>query len=136
MRKQSKIIKQTPKSELRKRLLLSQGISFSSSILLSVFLVDHMTDWSDILIINWREIIKYGVLPAIILVIVEMILYQMLDDSHFDDVRINKKIFQGDQISWIILITLIVAISDVVLFRVVIQKSFLNIFSSSIFVFI
>src|SRR5699024_6855865 len=131
MRKQSEIIKQMPQSMLRKQLLLSQGIFFIIGILLSIFLFDHMTDWFDILIFNWRDIIKYGVLPAIILVIVEMILYKMLDDS-----RINKKIFQGEQISWIIIITLIVAISEVVLFRGVIQTTFGYIFASSLFAII
>ncbi|HLR22918.1 MAG TPA: CPBP family intramembrane glutamic endopeptidase [Pseudogracilibacillus sp.] len=136
MRKQSEIIKQMPQSMLRKQLLLSQGIFFIIGILLSIFLFDHMTDWFDILIFNWRDIIKYGVLPAIILVIVEMILYKMLDDSHFDDGGINKKIFQGEQISWIIIITLIVAISEEVLFRGVIQTTFGYIFASSLFAII
>src|SRR5699024_12576233 len=133
MRKQSEIIKQMPQSMLRKQLLLSQGIFFIIGILLSIFLFDHMTDWFYILIFNWRDIIKYGVLPAIILVIVEMILYKMLDDSHFDDGGINKKMFQGEQISWIIIITLIVAISEQVLFRGVIQTPFGNVFASSLF---
>src|SRR5699024_8268823 len=79
---------------------------------------------------------KYGVLQAIILVIVEMILYKILDDAHFDDGGINKKIFQGEQIRWIIIITLIVAISEEVLFRGVIQTTFGYIFASSLFAII
>src|SRR5699024_12860377 len=49
---------------------------------------------------------------------------------------INKKIFQGEQISWIIIITLIVAISEEVLFRGVIQTTFGYIFASSLFAII
>src|SRR5699024_11596610 len=72
----------------------------------------------------------------IILLIVEMILYKMLDDSQLDDGGINKKIFQGEQISCIIIITLIVAISEEVLFRGVIQTTFGYIFASSLFAII
>src|SRR5699024_12639139 len=111
MRKQSEIIKQMPQSMLRKQLLLSQGIFFIIGILLSIFLFDHMTDWFDILIFNWRDIFKYGVLAAIILVIVEMILYIMLDDSHFYVGGINKKIFKREIIRWLIIIKIIEDIS-------------------------
>src|SRR5699024_12648954 len=45
-------------------------------------------------------------------------------------------IFQGEQISWIIIITLIVAISEEVLFRGVIQTTFGYIFASSLFAII
>src|SRR5699024_7341036 len=136
MRKQSEIIKQMPQSMLRKQLLLSQGIFFIIGILLSIFLFDHMTDWFDILIFNWRDIIKYGVLPAILLVIIKMILYKMLEYAHLDDGGINKKIFQCEQISCIIIITLIVATSEEVLFRGVIQTTFGYIFASSLFAII
>src|SRR5699024_7279433 len=117
-------------------LLLSHFMFFIIVIFLIIFLFDHMTDWFDILIFNWRDIIKYGVLPAIILVIVEMILYKMLDDSHFDEGGINKKIFQGEQISCIIIIILIVAISEEVLFQEVIQTTVRYIFASSLFAII
>src|SRR5699024_12868209 len=97
MRKQSEIIKQMPQSMLRKQLLLSQGIFLIIGILLSIFLFDHMTHWFVILIFNWRDIIKSGVLPAIRLVIFEMILCRRLDNSHFDAGGLNKKTFQGGQ---------------------------------------
>src|SRR5699024_6459571 len=99
-------------------------------------LFDHMTDGFDILIFNWRDNIKYGEIPAIILGIVEMILYKMLDDSDYEDGGINTKIFQGEQISWNIVITFIVAISEEVLLRGVIQTTFGYIFASSLFAII
>lgn len=135
-RNQSDIIKSMPRDMLRKQLLLSQGLFFIIGIGLSVFLFEQMSDWFDILVLNWQDILLYGVFAALLLVVVEIILYKMLDAVHFDDGGINEKIFRGERTGWIMVIALVVAVSEEVLFRGVIQVTFGYVFASSLFALI
>lgn len=131
--KQSEIIKRISDEELRKQLLFSQSIFFLLSIVLSVFMFDGMTKWFQYFSFKWNEIFFYGICLALLVVTFEIFLYSVLPKYLFDDGGINQKIFENQSVGWIAVISIVVAVSEEMLFRGVIQVSFGYIFASSLF---
>ena len=134
--KQAEIIKNMSDEELRRQLLLSQSIFFIISIILSFLFFSHVTDWFDLFIFDYKQILLYGALTGTIVVIVETILYLIVPERYFDDGGINEKVFKNQSVWNIFIIALVVAISEEFLFRGVIQTTFGFIFASSLFVIV
>ena len=134
--KQSEIIKTMSSEEVKNQLLLSQSFFFLFSIVLSYFLFDHITDWFFYFKLNGKEILYFGVFSAIIIVLLEVILYLFLPDRYFDDGGINEKVFKNQTIGNIFLIAIVVAIAEEFLFRGVIQTTFGYVFASTLFVLV
>lgn len=133
---QAELIKSLPHDILRKQLLLSQGLLLIIGVILSIFLFDSLSKWQGLFYWNLGVILLYGLLPAVLLALFEMILSYLLPKDIFDDGGINEKIFKEAPVPWIFMICVIVAISEEILFRGVIQTSFGYIFASSLFVLI
>lgn len=134
--KQADIIKQMSHTELRKQLLFSQAIFFLLSVFLSFLFFDHIFDWFNYLFIDLSMIAYYGVIPGLIIVIVNLSLYKLFPKHLFDDGGINEKIFKHQSISSIFIIALVVAISEEFLFRGLIQTTFGYMTASTIFVLV
>ena len=131
--KQSEIIKKLSDEELKKNLLFSQIIFIGLALLLSIFLFEDFSDWQ--LYFNWniKEIIYYGVVPGLVIVGIDFILMEIFPKTTFDDGGINERIFGQQSISFIFIISFVVAISEELLFRGVIQVTFGYIFASLLF---
>lgn len=132
--KQEDIIKHMTDRELKQQLLLSQAIFFLLSIFLSFFLFDNVLDWFIYLYIDFYTIFYYGLLPGLIIVSVNLILYKFLPKHLFDDGGINEKVFKQQSIMSIFIIALVVAISEEFLFRGLIQTTFGYMTASIIFI--
>ena len=132
--KQEDIIKQMTDKELKHQLLISQSIFFLLSITLSFFLFDHLFDWFHLFSIDFTEIILYGVVTGIVLVILEIVIDLKVPKKLVDDGGINERVFKNQSIPTIFIIALVVAISEEFLFRGVIQVTFGYVFASSLFV--
>ncbi|CDO02009.1 CAAX amino terminal protease self-immunity [Oceanobacillus picturae] len=122
--------------ELRKQVILSQGLLLAASIVLSLLLFESIGDWFQYLNWNPKEIIYFGLLPGIIIVLIDLILMRFLPKSTFYDGGVNKKLFTGQPVSSIFFLTLLVAWSEEMLFRGVIQTSFGYVFASVFFAII
>jgi len=133
---QADIIKQLSDRELKKQLLFSQLIFFLLAIGLSLFLFDSFSRWFTLFQWDVNEILVYSALPALGLVLLELVFYGILPAHFFDDGGINERIFKYQPVSWILFISFIVAVTEEALFRGVIQTSFGFIFASSIFALI
>lgn len=131
---QAELIKRMSDKELRNQLLLSQSIFFLVSIVLSFVFFDHIFDWFTLFSWNVKDILIYGVLFAVGLVIIEILLDTIVPKSWIDDGGINEKVFKNQSFFHIFIIALVVAISEEFLFRGVIQVTFGYIFASSLFV--
>ncbi|HLR42091.1 MAG TPA: CPBP family intramembrane glutamic endopeptidase [Pseudogracilibacillus sp.] len=134
--KQSEIIKQLTNDQLRQQLFLSQGIFIFISLLSSFFLFNQIKDWFSLFKWDISLILLYGLLPAVILVVIEVIVSCFIDPRHIDDGGINERIFKDASVGMIFLIAFIVAIAEEMLFRGVIQTTFGYIFASSLFVIV
>lgn len=134
--KQKDLIKQMTDEELQTSLLLSQFMLFSVAIILSFILFDRFTDWINLFSWNVKEVIYYGVLPGLLIVIIDVIIMYVLPKKHYDDGGINERIFKNRSIPSIFCIAFVVAVSEELLFRGVIQTIFGYVFASSIFALI
>jgi len=134
--KQSDIINQLTNDQLRQQLFLSQVIFVFISVLSSVFLFNHIKDWLTLFTWDISAILLYGLIPAVILVVIEVISSYFIDPRHIDDGGINERIFKDASVGMIFLIAFVVAIAEEMLFRGVIQTTFGYIFASSLFVIV
>ncbi|HLR63185.1 MAG TPA: CPBP family intramembrane glutamic endopeptidase [Lentibacillus sp.] len=134
--KQSDIVKQLTDKELTKQLILSQSLLLILSIILSFFLFDNMIDWLDYFSINMNDFIYYGVLPGFIIVAIDLLLINILPKKYYDDGGINDRIFKNRSIKGTFSIALMVAVTEELLFRGVIQTVFGYFTASTLFALI
>ncbi|HLR66349.1 CPBP family intramembrane glutamic endopeptidase [Virgibacillus alimentarius] len=131
--KQTELIKQLTDDELKKQLILSQLFLIVLSLILSFFLFSTLVDW--VQYFRWlpKEILQFGVFPGIAIVFIDLILMYIFPKRYYDDGGINERIFKNLSIKEIFLITLLIAISEELLFRGVIQTTFGYLFASILF---
>ena len=120
-------------TDLRKSVYLTQGIIFFIAVVISFWLFDSWDEFNTLFDFNFNLILYYGVLPALIIISIDMLLDKYLSEKHLDDGGINKLLFQNQSILSIFLIALTVSISEEFLFRGVLQTSLGYIEASTIF---
>lgn len=134
--KKEAIVKNISTKELTKAVFYTQ---FLLLVISGMFYILFLRDWEKIkgfIRFDWGEIVYYGVLFALLLVVVEIILYYLVPKKYLDDGGINEKLFKNQSVLMIFLIALTVAIAEELLFRGMIQTVFGYIFASSLFVLI
>ncbi|WP_338079283.1 type II CAAX endopeptidase family protein [Aquibacillus halophilus] len=131
--KQIDLIHSLSDYQLKQQLLLSQFILFTLSLIASLFLFDSFKDWLDLFKWQPTQFILYGVLPGIIVILIDLFLMYNLPKKLYDDGGINEKIFKNRTVTEIFIISLVVAISEEMLFRGVIHTIFGYFFASILF---
>ncbi|MFU0791589.1 CPBP family intramembrane glutamic endopeptidase [Cerasibacillus sp. JNUCC 74] len=132
--KQRELILRMDNQELRKQLTLSQIIFILISLVLSFALFESFTaQWLQLFQWQIKEILFYGVLPGLVIVSIDLILTYLLPAKYYDDGGINEKIFAEQPIWFILVFSLLVAVSEELLFRGVLQTSFGYWFASLLF---
>ena len=134
--KQADIIRQISSEDLKKSVFYTQFILLSISIVSSFILFDNFTDWFVLFKLNPKDIFYYGIIPAIIVIALNIILSRYVPNRYLDDGGINEKLFKSQSVFSIIIIALTIAIAEELLFRGVIQTVFGYIFASSLFAII
>ncbi len=131
--KQSELIKQMTDKELKKQVILSQLIFITIGVILSVFLFEKMSDW--LLYFNWNpiEIFYYGAISGLIIVGIDLIIMYIFPERYYDDGGINEKLFKNLSIADIFCVTLIIVVSEEILFRGLVQTTFGYVFASVLF---
>lgn len=131
--KQSEMIKQLSDQELKKSLLLTQLSLLILAISVSILVFDRVSDWFLQIRWNLEEIFYYGVIPGIIIILFDIILYLVVPKKHLDDGGINKRLFTSMSPIEILFFTLLIAIAEEALFRGVLQYTVGYIIASIIF---
>lgn len=131
--KQSELIKQLTDEELRKNLIFSQLLFALIAVISSFFLFDHLLDWQMYFSWSLQDILYYGIIPGLIIVVLDLMMMKIFPASAFDDGGINERIFHKQTVSTIFILTLIIAVSEEILFRGVIQTTFGYLFASLLF---
>lgn len=131
---QQDLIKKLSVKELTKAVYVSQLLFFSISIILSFIFIRDWNTIKQLFNFNVREIMYYGVLSAVMLILIEIVLYRILPKRYFDDGGINEKLFKNQSVMGVFWIAVTVAVVEEFLFRGVIQTTFGYIFASSLFV--
>ncbi|SEH81989.1 hypothetical protein SAMN05192559_104308 [Halobacillus karajensis] len=131
---QSEVILQMNDREVTIQLILTQVIILTLAIIGSVFLFDSFwSGWSRQLVYDSKQIFLYGALPGLLVLFIDIFLLYRLPRRMYDDGGINVKVFKNRSIISIIGITLLVAVSEEMLFRGVLHAEFGYIIASVLF---
>ncbi|MDR6998583.1 type II CAAX endopeptidase family protein [Neobacillus niacini] len=130
--KYNDLIRGLTDQELLFHLYMTQIILLTISIILGIFLFDHFSFLSYFHLDDGR-IIKIGLPAGIMVVIVDILLMKWLPSSFYDDGGLNERIFKNKNMLQIIWIAALVAFSEELLFRGIIQTKVGLIFASVIF---
>ncbi|WP_217585409.1 CPBP family intramembrane glutamic endopeptidase [Lentibacillus saliphilus] len=133
MQKQSEIIKQLSDKQLTIQLYMSQGVIFFTAIILSLFLFEDFSRWWTLFDWQLLPIIYYGVGSGLVVVALDIVLMKVFPSRYYDDGGINQRIFQNRSVISIFTIASVVAISEEVLFRGVLQTTLGYVIASTLF---
>ncbi|MFC2948284.1 CPBP family intramembrane glutamic endopeptidase [Virgibacillus sediminis] len=131
--KQSEIANALTDKELRKQVFISQYLLLAAGIILSFFFHDSYAEWFAYWQWDGREILLYGLVPGLIIVIADLLLMYALPKSWYDDGGINERIFKGQSLTSIIGLVALIALAEEMLFRGVLQTAFGYVTASIIF---
>ena len=119
--KQAEIIASMTNEQLRVQVYLTQGLVLIVCGVLGYFIFDSLSDFTELFEWNISEILLFGIGPGFLVVAVDIGMYRFIPREYWDDGGINEKIFTGSNIYQILFLTVIVAISEELLFRGLLQ---------------
>jgi uncharacterized protein len=130
------MINEMTEKELLTHLYATQFILLTIAIILGM-LIYRSLDFFEVLF-NWRDwsILYVGITAGLFVVILDLLLMAVVPKAYYDDGGLNEKIFRNRKIYHIALIALIVAFSEELLFRGIIQTELGLIAASIIFALI
>lgn len=132
-KRQNEIVKQLSDKQIVQNLYVTQLLLLSISCILSFFLFDSLKDFLGIWKIYSKDFIGYGTGLAAIVIGLDLILIKYAPPDLIDDGGINEKIFSKRTIPHIVVLTALIAFSEELLFRGVLQTHFGIWFASFIF---
>lgn len=131
---QQEMIQEMSDKEITFHLLLTQVIILSAAVGLSAFFFDaFLTEWLEQFYTSWQEWWLYGIIPGLIVLLIDLFLMYVLPEITYDDGGVNKRVFANRSLPGIFMITLLVAVSEEMLFRGVVHHEFGYITASVLF---
>ncbi|WHY75913.1 type II CAAX endopeptidase family protein [Neobacillus sp. WH10] len=134
-KKYNEIIASLTDKELLYHLYLTQIILLAISFILGFLLFDHFSYLNQIHL-GEIDIIAIGIPAGFTVVIIDIGLMKWLPSSYYDDGGLNERIFKNRNVIHIFVIALLVAFSEELLFRGIIQTKVGLILASIIFAII
>jgi membrane protease YdiL (CAAX protease family) len=128
-----RLIDEMSHRELLFHLFATQIILLTISAVLGIILFDSKAEFFSLFIWNDPAILYIGGLAGGALVLADLALMKRLPPAYYDDGGLNQKIFGNASLFQIAMIAGIVAFSEEVLFRGILQTNFGLIVSSAIF---
>lgn len=135
-KKYSDLINELTDREIVFHLLATQILLLTVSFVLGLFLFDHFSSFVELFIWDDRQIWLIGGGAGVAIVLLDVTLMKVLPPSYYDDGGLNERLFQNRAVWEIALIAAMVAFSEEILFRGVIQTHFGLVISSIIFALI
>lgn len=133
---QTELIKSMDVRTLIINLYLTQGIILIIAILLGIILFENLEEFLNLWKLRLNEVLFYGAGSACIILIIDCMLTWFLPRKMVDDGGINEKIFRNISVPHAFIICVIVAFSEEILFRGIIQTHVGYIAASIIFALI
>lgn len=127
------LINRATDKELQNSLYLTQVMILIISFILGMFLFDDLAEFMALFIWDLQQIILWGGIAGVAVVLLDLILMKLLPSHYYDDGGLNERIFRNRSISQIAFIAAIVAVPEEILFRGMIQTHFGLISASLIF---
>ncbi|WP_017472219.1 CPBP family intramembrane glutamic endopeptidase [Amphibacillus jilinensis] len=118
------IVKQLSAKQLRQAVYFTQMIITGCAGLITIFYRYKGVKFSEFIAFDWKELVYFSVIPAVIILTIDLLLYHYLPNTYLDDHGVNKKIFKNLTLFELLLMTAWIAIAEEWLFRLVIQSQF------------
>lgn len=119
--------------ELLFHLAATQILLLTISGILGMIVFDSIKEFTELFVWDDQNILTYGLGAGAAVVALDVVLMKYLPKSYYDDGGLNERIFRNRSVSQIMLIAAVVAASEEILFRGVIQTNTGLIISSIIF---
>ncbi|WP_034332315.1 CPBP family intramembrane glutamic endopeptidase [Bacillus sp. J37] len=130
---QNEQIKQLTDNQIVQNLYFTQLLLICFSFVLGIFLFHDVYEFLQLFDIRDLQFIYYGIGTALFVIIVDFIIFKLAPKDLVDDGGINEKIFQKRSVPHIIFLTALIAVSEEILFRGVIQTHLGLLIASLIF---
>ncbi|WP_285766261.1 type II CAAX endopeptidase family protein [Peribacillus sp. SI8-4] len=131
--KQAELIKEMTDKQLLYNLFLTQIILLTLALFLGIILFEDRSAFFDLFSFNDLNILLVGVPAGVLVVVLDMILMKVTPPSYQDDGGINERIFSHLPYSMIFVVAAVVAVSEELLFRGVLQTHLGLLWTSIIF---
>ncbi|MBA4537333.1 CPBP family intramembrane metalloprotease [Bacillus aquiflavi] len=132
-KRQLDLIKQLSEKELLFHLYATQILLLAVSFFLCMILFGNFSAFFSIFVWDDPQILYIGGGAGLAVVIIDIVLMRLLPSDYYDDGGLNKKVFQNRATIHIAFIAVIVAFSEEILFRGMIQTHFGLVAASLIF---
>jgi len=132
-KKQNELIKQLTDKQIIQNLYMTQLILLAIAVGLSFLLFDQFHEFLILFNAPFQQALKWGVGLAIIVIIIDYLIFKGVPEKYVDDGGINEKIFSTRSILHIFILTAIIAFSEELLFRGILQTHFGLVTASIIF---
>jgi uncharacterized protein len=119
--------------ELLFHLAATHILLLTISGILGMIVFDSIKEFTELFVWDDQNILTYGLGAGAAVVALDVVLMKYLPKSYYDDGGLNERIFRNRSVSQIMLIAAVVAASEEILFRGVIQTNTGLIISSIIF---
>jgi uncharacterized protein len=123
-KKQNEMIKQLTDKQIVQNLYFTQVLLLVISCIFGVFLFRHFEEFLDLWSVHDYSFVSYGIGTALFVVFVDYFIMKIVPYHLIDDGGINKKIFEKRSVPHIFLLTALIAFSEEILFRGVLQTHF------------
>ncbi|MGN7942767.1 type II CAAX endopeptidase family protein [Virgibacillus sp. 6R] len=130
---QSEQIKQLSDKQVLQSLYFTQFLLIIISIVMSIFLFKDRNDFLKVWEYKDNNFLLFGFITALIVIIIDYIMMKLLPSHLLDDGGVNEKIFKNRNVLHIIFLTALIAFSEELLFRGIIQTHFGLLIASLIF---
>ncbi|WP_078553225.1 CPBP family intramembrane glutamic endopeptidase [Bacillus alkalicellulosilyticus] len=118
---QTKAIDRMTDKEILLSLYSSQALMLAIALIIGLFMFSDWSEFFSLFTWDFREIVFFGGGVAVLVIVVDLILYKFLPTSWVDDGGINERVFKNRNIIHIFFIALVVAVSEEILFRGILQ---------------
>jgi uncharacterized protein len=132
MKHQTELIQSMSDKEVLTHLYITQLLLLFLSLIIGWFFFDWES-FQKLWRFSFRELIVYGAGSAFLVLIADFLMMRYLPADWYDDGGINEKIFRSRSIPHLFFLCLLIAFSEEILFRGVIQTNFGLVAASIIF---
>lgn len=133
--KQEELIESLTSNQLKESVYYTQLLIFTISVSM-ILLFMSLNNFISLFVFDLKEFTYYGLIPALAVVLINLILDWAVPAEYLDDGGINEKLFEGQSVKSIFFIALTVSISEEILFRGILQTHFGLIIASIVFALI
>lgn len=132
-KRQAELINQMEDKEVLFHLYLTQLMIIILSSIIGFFLFEDLESFFNLWEWNMKEILLFGGGSAIIVISIDSVLMKVLPKHMYDDGGINEKVFKNRPVWHTLIICLLVALSEELFFRGVLQTHFGYLIASIVF---